>query len=52
MLIGAKATTENRHDDSKEWRRLELGVRAEEGERELKIKGERCGVLRGVELAF
>jgi hypothetical protein len=27
-------------------------VRAEEGERELKGEGERCGVLRGVEVAF
>jgi hypothetical protein len=38
---------ERRHDDSEERRRLELGTRAEEGERELKSKGERCGVLWG-----
>jgi hypothetical protein len=29
-----------------------LGVRAEEGERELKSEGERCRVLQAVELAF
>jgi hypothetical protein len=47
VLNGAQATMERRRDDSKEWWQLELGVRAKEGERELKSEGERCGVLRG-----
>jgi hypothetical protein len=34
-------------DDGEERWWLDLGVRVEEGEGELKSEGERCGVLRG-----
>jgi hypothetical protein len=41
VLTGARAATERRRDGGKEWRRLELGVRAKEGVRELGKEGEK-----------
>jgi hypothetical protein len=35
------------HNDGEEWRRLEPGVRAEEGKRELESGGRRCRVAEG-----
>jgi hypothetical protein len=45
VLTGAQAVVERLRDDNEERQRLELGARVEEGERELKGEGERCGVL-------
>jgi hypothetical protein len=45
VLTGARAATERRHDDGKEQRWLELGERAEEGERELGSEGKGAGAL-------
>jgi hypothetical protein len=47
VLTGAQSTVERRHDDGEERWRLELSARAEEGKRELKSEGKRCGVLQG-----
>jgi hypothetical protein len=45
VLTGARVAARRRCDDNKERRQLKLGARAKEGERELRSKGERCGVL-------
>jgi hypothetical protein len=47
VLTRAQVTVERRRDDGEERLRLELGVREGEGKRELKSKGERCGLLGG-----
>jgi hypothetical protein len=45
VLTGAQALAKRQHNDGVELWWLELGMRAEEGERECEIEGERCGVI-------
>jgi hypothetical protein len=46
-LTGARAAVERQRNDGGEWWRRELNVGAEEGKRECKSEGRRCGLLRG-----
>jgi hypothetical protein len=52
VLTGSPTVAKRRCNDDEERWRLELNARAKEGKRELKSEGERCGMLRGVELTF
>jgi hypothetical protein len=47
LFNGAQAVVERWCDDGREWRWHELNAGAEEGKRELKSEGRRCGFLRG-----
>jgi hypothetical protein len=47
VLTGAQVVVERRRDDDEERWRLELYVRAEECDKELRSEEERCGVLWG-----